>query len=433
MIKNFVLTLLFLSFNLLGEKSEFDATEAVKKMMSSMKSHTGKILKVFSYKNESGLFIAYKVMLDGNEIIVTDMFNSTPKKIGDEISFMSQTLEMKSLLNDNDSQRNGVVQFTATPEYNFNELIKKRSKSDKKFNKEITSFKLPKKEPDPTRYDRKIYLKLPLEGPKYHWRFTDKNKCLESTLTLIIKSPERVEQSVIFSEGTLSSDWEYMSCSESQTQMYFGFKSLKNFNIAATDTITIDFKINDDLKGIGSEMKATLKAGHYKSSGKCKIYNIKDKENFYCYITKDNWEKLWPMEKTSDKGWMEDNYNSKNRHLLTGDPNHYQLEIRISEKKNFTISVVNHQDKTFFYEHFRDQNDVITYLIENTKNLPQPIVIDLGYQSNKNESNEVLEKLKNELQAKEIVYVIESLNEKNYFDKDRRKANIEFIPEYKRL
>jgi len=53
-----------------------------------------KVIKVYSAEDNGAQFRAYVVKWKDHEVIVSDMFGKTNKRIGDSITFMAQRIEM---------------------------------------------------------------------------------------------------------------------------------------------------------------------------------------------------------------------------------------------------------------------------------------------------------------------------------------------------
>ena len=101
-----------------------------------METHSSEILKVFFAINGEAQFVAYKVMWKGQEIIITDMFCKVPKNVGDNLSFMSQSMKIPNMANAGVNGRKSVLQFIAVPEIDVNQMMKNNPVVKKKQPKE---------------------------------------------------------------------------------------------------------------------------------------------------------------------------------------------------------------------------------------------------------------------------------------------------------
>jgi len=244
--------------------------------------------------------------------------------------------------------------------------------------KNTTAIKENLTKKDTKKYNRRIYLKLPLLQPRFHWQFSEKDKFLEGNLILIIKSQNKRTEIPIFGKGIISKDWEEMTCSHGNTQnnCYFGFISKITFPVSETDEVFLTLKVNNDISGIGSTMKGLLKAGMYKTFSQFKMFHLEEstgEKDLYAFLNNSDWSILWKLEKTADKGWMEEAYNKKKRIPLTSSKQMNSIEISFNEDEKTVISVVDHKSKEFFFEHFRTYNDLAKYISENIKNMPLTI------------------------------------------------------------
>jgi biopolymer transport protein ExbD len=116
-----------LMFLMLSVASSF-AEEAIKEPENplanfKMETHKSKILKVFFATDGNARFVAYKVMWRSQEIIITDMFCEIPKNVGDDLTFMSQSLKMPNMGKAGINARKSILQFIALPEINMKAVI----------------------------------------------------------------------------------------------------------------------------------------------------------------------------------------------------------------------------------------------------------------------------------------------------------------------
>lgn len=63
-------------------------------MTGGYETAQSKIVKVYSAEQEGARFRAYVVNWKGNEVIVSDMLGETDKKVGEDITFMAQRIEI---------------------------------------------------------------------------------------------------------------------------------------------------------------------------------------------------------------------------------------------------------------------------------------------------------------------------------------------------
>ena len=82
-----------------------------------------KILKVYTAKSKSGtIYNGYVVKWNGSEIVVSDMFGGETKKVGDQIQFMVQEMNMPSFdPKDKGMKMKKIIQFIVTPDIDVEE------------------------------------------------------------------------------------------------------------------------------------------------------------------------------------------------------------------------------------------------------------------------------------------------------------------------
>lgn len=283
-------------------------------------------------------------------------------------------------------------------------------------------------------YMRHIYMKLPLLQPRFHWVFTEKKKFLAGSLTLTIESGIDKREVPIFGKGVISRNWEILKCGsqdDPENSMYFCFVSKKPYKVSGTNKVFLSLKVKDDIKGIGADLKGILKAGDYKSEGQFLLYHLAEhtgKKDIYAFLNNSDWNILWKLEKTSDKGWMEDKYNTKNRIKLSSHKSVYNIELDFKKGGKSTISVVNHKTKEYFFEYFNTVDDLAEYLQKNKKNVPD----EIKHQGLITEvTKEYLKKCK---EIEEKIHPVKFIYAKDANDShlDSEKGNVNFFSEYKR-
>lgn len=222
--------------------------------------------------------------------------------------------------------------------------------------------------PSEKTYERRIYFKLPLAQPRFHWYFEEGEKLLNGELTLTIQQPGKEPLSYsIFDDGNLSEEWATRT---EERGFYFLFQSRNPIRISRNDHAEITLRVREDLKGIGADAKGILRKGTYTSEGTFTIYD--DSDSDLAFLSKQNWNPHWNLELTSNKGWMEKIYEEKKRPL--GPGNDYLLSFSYSEDGSRSISVVDHESKEYFMESFRDQEAFLEYIVANRENLPSHVL-----------------------------------------------------------
>ena len=228
-------------------------------------------------------------------------------------------------------------------------------------------------------YSRHIYFKLPLQQPRFHWQFLEKNKFFEGELKLIITTSEQRKIEIpVFKDGVLSENWMPLSKAMYPNAVYFGFYSQKQYLVTEMDKVQIILKNKNDLKGIGADFKGILKAGTYTSTNQFTLYHLEEhtgEKDRYAFLGKDQWLTLWTMEKTSDQGWLANRYDNNSRESLEDDKKSYRVELEFDDGDKTSLSVVNHKKKVYFFEHFKNHQDLISFITNNSQNFPDSIYV----------------------------------------------------------
>ena len=158
---------------------------------------------------------------------------------------------------------------------------------------------------------RTISLKLPIEDVQFHWEFFDRADLLAGKLMLRITRDKKVEEIVIFQDGTFSDGWGPMvkqSLGKTGTDpIYFMFKSSNTYLTAPSDKVEIILVAKQDLKGIGALLAGHLSAGTYKSTASSSWLTDKSQAGipagFEQNAAFESWSEQWPLVVTSNQGW----------------------------------------------------------------------------------------------------------------------------------
>lgn len=211
--------------------------------------------------------------------------------------------------------------------------------------------------------------------------------------------------------------------------MYFCFTSKKPYKVSESYKAFIDLKVPEDVMGIGADMKGILKAGTYKSESNFVLYHLEKqtgRKDVYAFLNNEDWKTLWELEKTADEGWMEEKYNPKKRLNLKSHKDVYSIELDFQKGTKCNISVVNHKTKEYFYEFFKNTDDLLKYLNENKGNMPDEIR-HRGFITEITE--EFLSRCKEvEEKIKPVKFIYPK--EVNYLSSDREKGNRDFFDKY---
>jgi len=195
----------------------------------------------------------------------------------------------------------------------------------------------PEKDPDqfmpknfitesPDTVERKLYFKLPLLQPEFHWMFKNRKDYLSGKLVISIIRGNKTESITVFENGKISEGWVEMddaAKSETPERIYFGFISTLKYETAPGDSLRLELNVITDLDGIGPDNQGILKTGTYTSTGVYSLIidrydtsmfgsSMSEKElealhKTYDYtVFMESWKEKWPLVITEGKGWMAD-------------------------------------------------------------------------------------------------------------------------------
>lgn len=223
---------------------------------------------------------------------------------------------------------------------------------------------------DKRTYERRIYFKLPLAQPRFHWYFEDEETFLNGELTLTIQSAAGESLTfAIFDSGEVSEGWE---TKKGKRGYYFLFQSRNSVEVSRGDIATVTLRVREDLKGVGADSAGILRAGTYTSQGKFTIYDLEEASSDFAFLSKENWDPHWELDITSDKGWIEEDYDREKR-PLNSSPESYLITISYAEDGTRSVSVIDHAAKEYYFESFRNHEVFLSYIKANQDQLPPHI------------------------------------------------------------
>ena len=181
--------------------------------------------------------------------------------------------------------------------------------------------------PPSEQIDRSLSFKLPLEQPRFHWRFLEKDAFLAGSLMLRIIHDGAVESIVVFQDGTIAEGWEPMAgmprsegnmagrgrpyVSGVNEDIYFGFTSSTRYATAPGDSLEIELVVVEPLAGIGRYRQGTLPAGRYLSTGSFSGFIFANWEALsdaaaqgHSMAFMECWRQPWSLTITAEEGWM---------------------------------------------------------------------------------------------------------------------------------
>jgi|GEM_PF-1053107 len=181
--------------------------------------------------------------------------------------------------------------------------------------------------------ERTISLKLPLQQPRFHWRFMSRKDFLSGKLLLRIIRDGKSTEIVIFENGQFSDGWGEMGITRdpNRGEIYFGFISTRGYLTAPADKLELELTVTKDLRGIGALQTGILPAGKYKSKGtysglideydttflaeefakegkgspdeqKTLLKKWRQQVEHKAFL--ESWTEQWPLKITSQKGWL---------------------------------------------------------------------------------------------------------------------------------
>ncbi|MCP4451465.1 MAG: carboxypeptidase regulatory-like domain-containing protein, partial [Planctomycetes bacterium] len=170
---------------------------------------------------------------------------------------------------------------------------------------------------------RFLTVQLPLLGPLLQWTFNSRTDFLSGELLVRITHADQVDEYVIFEDGVLSAGWEPMPFPQPGAgEIYFGFQSQQKVLTASGDFLEIELRVVKDLDGIGNLQTGILRAGLYQTQGTYALVmdegqvpeafqsmpqEVVDKirEGMSFRAVTGDWQSYWPLEITSEQGWLE--------------------------------------------------------------------------------------------------------------------------------
>ncbi len=114
---------------------------------------------------------------------------------------------------------------------------------------------------------RRIYLKLPLQNVRFHWRFMSREDLLSGKLMLRVTRGDLTNEIVIFENGTMAPGWEPLPAGPGPGEIYFGFRSTTTLLTAPDDELEVELLVLKDLAGIGTLQTGVLAASTYRAKG----------------------------------------------------------------------------------------------------------------------------------------------------------------------
>ena len=157
------------------------------------------------------------------------------------------------------------------------------------------------------RGERELYMKLPLQQPRFHWYFENEAALLGGSLEIRIHGASGRDTTVtVFDQGLVAPGWSPIS--RDRRGIYFGFLGGGTIWTEPGDSLVVTLVVTQDLDGIGAYQKGILRAGRYRavaSYGRLTGHpdfgllgrNKKPTAFVGC------WRSKWPLDVTEERGW----------------------------------------------------------------------------------------------------------------------------------
>lgn len=159
--------------------------------------------------------------------------------------------------------------------------------------------------------DRTLYVKLPLEGVRFHWRFSDADSFLAGELKLRIANQDRAEEIMIFSNGAIAEGWRMIGDENSDGSFYFGFQSDTRHATSASDSLVLSLTVPEPLTGRGPHREGVLPAGQWTATGTYSALYGGTWNPAHALVLRGDepigflqcWDAEWPLDITANSGW----------------------------------------------------------------------------------------------------------------------------------
>lgn len=114
------------------------------------------------------------------------------------------------------------------------------------------------------RGERELFMKLPLQQPRFHWYFLDEPALLSGSLEIEIRGASGRDTTLtVFRDSQMAPGWSPMSRDE--RGIYFGFVSGGKIWTEPRDSLVVTLVVTQDLEGIGAHRKGRLPKGRYRA------------------------------------------------------------------------------------------------------------------------------------------------------------------------
>jgi len=159
--------------------------------------------------------------------------------------------------------------------------------------------------------ERGLYMKLPLDLPRFHWQFASEEALLAGSLEIEIVGDEgRDTVLTVFRDGEMGEGWRAIDSDRGEGEVYFGFISDGRVPTHPDDSVIVRLEAVEDLHGMGRWYTAVLPSGTYEAVSSYGIltghptvaaFLEPERDDPTAYIS--CWRSRWPLQVTERRGW----------------------------------------------------------------------------------------------------------------------------------
>ncbi|MCJ7630069.1 MAG: hypothetical protein MUO50_16975 [Longimicrobiales bacterium] len=158
------------------------------------------------------------------------------------------------------------------------------------------------------RGERELYMKLPLQQPRFHWYFLDEAALLSGSLEIAIHGASGRDTTLtVFSDGQMTPGWSPMS--RDKRGIYFGFVGGGKNWTEPGDSLVVTLVVTKDLEGIGAYRKGILPKGRYRAvASYSRLTGHPDfgllRRNGEPTASVSCWRSRWQLDVIEERGWI---------------------------------------------------------------------------------------------------------------------------------
>jgi hypothetical protein len=159
--------------------------------------------------------------------------------------------------------------------------------------------------------ERGLYMKLPLDLPRFHWRFASEQALMAGSLEVeIVGRDGRDSVLTVFRNGEMGKGWRVIETDRGEGETYFGFIYNGRVPTHHQDSVIVRFEAVEDLYGMGRWYTAVLPAGTYEAvssygilTGHPAVAGLPGRRTEpRAYIS--CWRSKWNLQVVERRGWM---------------------------------------------------------------------------------------------------------------------------------